>query len=236
MSTAYDTLEARFSQLHALEGASAILHWDAAVTLPTGAADTRAEQLAALAETTHQLLTAPDMAELLARAESDAASLNDWQQANLHEMQRRHLHASAVESTLVTALSKAGSACEHFWRAARQENDFAGFAKHFAPVLELVREMATAKADALRLSPYDALLDYYDPGLRQADIDPVFGRLAEFLPGFTTQAMEHQAAQPTPIAPTVRSATTITLVLLLMIPRPALWHSAGDPLSLCRNR
>src|SRR5712692_6142031 len=101
--TAYPELEARFRHLGAVEEAIAVLHWDAAAMMPPGGAAARAEQLAALRRIAHGLLRAPEMADLLAGAEVDAASLEPWQRANLREMRRRVRHASAVPGDLVEA-------------------------------------------------------------------------------------------------------------------------------------
>jgi len=56
--------------------------------MPEGAADGRSDQLATLKGIAHELLTAPDMGELLAQADQDMYELDDWQRANLREMRR----------------------------------------------------------------------------------------------------------------------------------------------------
>ena len=68
--TAYRQLEARFRRLGAIEEAISVLHWDAAAMMPTGGAAARAEQLATLRGVAHQHLTAPEIGDLLAEAES----------------------------------------------------------------------------------------------------------------------------------------------------------------------
>ena len=55
----YRELEKIFHRLSALGDAEGILHWDMSVIMPSGGADARAEQLAALKLTIHELLTAP---------------------------------------------------------------------------------------------------------------------------------------------------------------------------------
>ena len=67
---AYRELEKTFRRIGALGDAEGILHWDMSVIMPSGGADARAEQLAALKLTTHELLTAPRMADLLDQAEA----------------------------------------------------------------------------------------------------------------------------------------------------------------------
>jgi carboxypeptidase Taq len=107
----------------------------------------------------------------------------------------------AVPSDLVEALSVAGSRCEMAWRAARKASDFAQVLPLAEDLLKLTRERAHALAATLGLSPYDALLDGYEPGGRAADIDPVFADLAAFLPGFITEARERTAARGHAVRP-----------------------------------
>ncbi|HEU5048622.1 MAG TPA: carboxypeptidase M32 [Rickettsiales bacterium] len=195
----YASLESIFTRWNALNNAASILHWDNATMMPSGAGDMRGEQLAVLAELAHETITQPVLGELFAGAEAQAGSLDEWQQANLREMKRVWRHATALPVELVSAMTKACHESELFWRTARKENNFKDFAPHQAKVLELVRESAQAKAAVLGLSPYDALLDQYDPGTRSTTIDTVFKDLAVFLPEFIQQVRERQASEVAPI-------------------------------------
>lgn len=194
MSDAYSQLEARFARLGALGEAAGMLHWDMATVMPEGGMAARARQLAALKTTTHGLMCDPRVADWL--KEADGASLDGWQAANLTEMRRRHGHATAVDEDLVEALSLACSQCESVWRTARPKADFAAVLPALTEVLNLTRQAAQAKSEALGLSLYDSLLDEYEPDGRSADIDAVFADLAAFLPDFTDAVIAAQASQP----------------------------------------
>jgi carboxypeptidase Taq len=194
--SAYHDLEARFRRLGVLGGVEQVLHWDRAVMMPPGGATARSDQLAELSLLEHDLMTAPEIGDLLAAASAAAADLSPWQHANLDEMQRVWRHATAVPGDLVTALSHANSACEMIWREARGRNDFAAVVPALETVLTLVREKAQAKAAALDLSLYDALLDAYDPGMRQAEIDRIFDELRGFLPDLIGRVIDRQADGP----------------------------------------
>src|SRR5204863_139869 len=199
--TAYTDLETRFGRLGAVEEAIAVLHWDAAAMMPPGGAAARSEQLATLRGIAHQLLTAPEIADLLDAAEREAAALGPWQRANLREMRRSWRYAAAVPADLVEAMSRACSESETVWRTARPADDFAMALPGLERVLALTREVAAAKADALGVIPYDALLDQYEPGLATETIDGLFGEIERFLPGLLDQALAYQksrSARPDP--------------------------------------
>ena len=196
MTTAYRQLEQRFRRLGAIEQAISVLHWDTAAIMPDGGAVARAEQLATLRLIAHQHLVAPEIDGLLAEAEAAADDLGQWQRANLREMRRRWRHATAVPAVLIEAESRACSECEAVWRKGRLENDFAAVLPGLERILRIEREIASVKAGLLGTSPYEALLDQYEPGASVAEIDRLFGEIAGFLPDLIEGALIRQAALP----------------------------------------
>ena len=198
-SNAYRQLEQRFARMGAIAEATGMLHWDMAAVMPEGGHESRAEQLATLNVIGHEMLTAPEMSDLLELA--GEAGLDDWQRANLHEMKRIHGHATALRPDLVEALTRARAACEKTWRAARPAGDFALVLPQLQALLDLTRESAQAKAAKLGLSPYDALMDEYEPGARAVDITPVFDDYAAFLPEFLGKVLERQKQLGPAMAP-----------------------------------
>src|SRR6185312_5957571 len=200
MMLAYRTLEQRFARRSAVTDAIGILNWDKETMMPLGAAEGRSEQLATLEVLAHEMLTAPEIGDLLSEAEQQTGELEDWQRGNLAEMRRLHIHATAVPANLVERSSKAATRCEIAWRKARAESDFAGLLPLLSEVVLCERETGQAKGEALGLAPYDALMDGYDPGARQADIDPLFAELRDALPVLIEAAVRRQSRNP-PLPP-----------------------------------
>ncbi|MGH6893434.1 MAG: carboxypeptidase M32 [Dongiaceae bacterium] len=199
--SAYSRLEQRFRRLSALQEAAGVLHWDMSTVMPDGGRSARSEQLATLGVVCHELLTAPETGDLLSEAAGERGSLTDWQRANLAEMRRAHTHATALDSDLVEAMSRAATACEAVWREARPKGDFALVYPLLSEVLNLSRQAAAAKAEKLGCSPYEALMDQYEPGAREGDIDRVFADYGAFLPDFLPRVLEHQARRGRPVQP-----------------------------------
>ena len=190
--SAYRELEKRFRRMGALGQAASVLQWDRSVLMPPGGAQARTEQLSALRLVVHEMKTDPRLAELLDQAEQ--ADLDDpWQKANLREMRRSWIHANAVDARLVEKMIRACASCELAWRDARPADDFAGVAPLLGEVLALTREAAAAKAELLDCSPYDALLDQYEPGGRMDSIEALFSDLEAFLPDVLDRALSVQA-------------------------------------------
>ena len=192
--TAYEQLCGHFSKLANLNGAAAVLHWDAAAMMPTGGAGARAEQLATLSLLGHEMLCAGEIGDLLEQAEN--TDLDPWETANLREMARKRRHATALPGDLVTAMSHAGSACEMAWRTAREADDFSALRPYLEEVVSLTIEAAAAKGAAFGCAPYDALLSQYEPGLQGSDIDRHFDTLAYFLPDLLDRVLDRQTVPP----------------------------------------
>lgn len=196
---AYATLHARFAELGALAEAGAILSWDQAVIMPPSGAAARGEQFAALAAVTHRAATDPAIPDLLARAEAE--TLPQPHAANLRLMRRAHTRSVAVPEALVAARARAQTACETAWREARRTSDFPAVAPRLAEVVRLTREAAGHLGAATGLSPYDALMDTFQPGLRTARVAPIFAELEVFLPPLIDATLDRQAALPAPLQP-----------------------------------
>ena len=191
---AYDALAADCLRLHRLEHLQALAQWDRAALMPPRGNEARAAALAELAALLQGLQADPARGERIALARGEP--LADAQRANLREIERDWRQASALPAALVQRREQVTARCEHAWRTQRAANDWAGFVVGWREVLAIVREEAARLSDAFGLAPYDALMDRFEPGMRSAVVDRLFGDLWQWLPGLIAQARERQAAQP----------------------------------------
>ncbi len=199
MNAAYDRLRRRFERIATIGEARGVLSWDAAAMMPSGGGAARGDQLAVLSGLAHAQLTAPEAAADLAEAE--LPDDDPWHARNLALMRHAHARATAVPAALVEAESRACSACEQVWREARPASDFAAVRERLAEVVRLVREHAAALSAALSLSPYDALMDGFQPGIGAAHVAPVFAAHTAWLAEALPRAEALQAGRPAPVRP-----------------------------------
>ena len=195
--TAYDRLTDRFARIATIGECASMLGWDAAAVMPAGGGPARGDQLAVLAGLAHGQLTARETGDDLAAAAAD----DPWGAANLSLMRHAYIRATALPADLVEAQARANSACEKVWRDARKASDFAQVRPHLEEVVRLTRLGADALAPALGLSPYDALMDGNQRGVRAADVAPVFAAYETFLAKALPEVEARQARQPAPIRP-----------------------------------
>jgi len=192
VNSAYQALEQTYQRLHRFEHLQSIVWWDQASNMPPAGNPARGAALAELAALLHRMRTDATLGERISAAAAEP--LSALERANLREIRRDWLNATALPESLVERHTLAVSRCEHAWRTQRPANDWAGFLDNFRPVLEIAREQAVRLADVSGLAPYDALMDQYEPGMTGATLDGLFGDLRSWLPDLIQAARTRQAA------------------------------------------
>lgn len=175
---------------------SNLLEWDQETYMPHGAIEFRSSQNGLVTAHAHKLRTGSKYTKLLSAlinletGEILDSALSQPQKTALRAWRRDYLIASKLPNSFVknfvTATTKACTA----WSAAKQESNF----KKFAPHLEKIVKLNQKKAAYLgfKESPYDALLDLYEPESTADHLTPLFERLKT---GLKT-LLQHIAAKP----------------------------------------
>jgi len=174
---ALDALLAHHRKIDAMEGVLGLLAWDQETQMPPKGAAQRAEQRGAVAGALHALRTDPRIGDWLADAEAGGHPAPV--RADLAEARRGWERAAKAPEALAVALARETSAAHVIWAAAKAAGDPAAFVPALGGVLTLRREEAAAVAEGTDLSPYDALLQDYEPGARAEALAPMFARLRE---------------------------------------------------------
>ena len=187
-------LETVFRRLHHLAHLGSIASWDQASMMPAKGNEARAAAMAELDVLLHQTLTERSLGVLLDAAER--LPLAPEQAASVREMRRQWRQANQLPEDLVQAQSLAASRCEHAWRTQRRANDWQGFLDNFREVVTLARREAQLRAEATGATPYEALMDKFEPGMREAQLQAVFGAVKTWLPGLIDAVVRKQSAEP----------------------------------------
>jgi carboxypeptidase Taq len=214
----YAELTRVYTRLYRYFHLSSIVGWDRNAMMPPKGNEARAAAEAELSALIHRTRTDPQLKGWLDAAAREP--LDDVARANLREIGRDWRDANALPESLVEAKTLAGAQCEHAWRSQRPANDWKGFLGNFREVVKLARQEAQLLADDTGLSRYDALMDRFEPGVRAADIDRIFGDVKTWLPDLINRAQAKQATEkviapsgPFPVA--AQRALNIEVMTLL---------------------
>lgn len=191
--TAYQAVVATFTRIYRYEHLGSLASWDQAAMMPSKGNDARGSAMAELGVLIHNTLTDPALADLIKAAALE--DLSSAEQASLREIKRQWEQANLLPASLVEAKTLVGSHCSHEWRTQRSNNDWQGFLANFREVVRLSREEAQLLAKETGLSPYESLLNKYEPGMTCAELDRIFGDVKSWLPGLIRQAMEKQGTE-----------------------------------------
>ncbi|GJL63511.1 MAG: carboxypeptidase M32 [Nitrospirales bacterium] len=179
-----DSLKAKLRTIRHLKNASAVLSWDQETYMPSGGGPARAEQIATLQTLAHEAFTSPETEQLLGDwidiptgqfLEKTRTSLAESSQALIRETWRDFNHARKLPSAFVNRLERECSLAQQVWAEARKKNDFSLFLPNLRTVVTL--KLEETQYLGYSASPYDALLDEFEPGSTVGTLKPLLATL-----------------------------------------------------------
>lgn len=179
-----EPLTTKLLEIQRINSAASVLSWDQETYMPAGGGEARAEQIAVLQGIAHQKLVSTDVQSLLsqwvdpATGQAPDQGNETWDEPSrslLREAWRDFSRAKKLPSEFVIKLSRECSLAQQVWAEARTKNNFPLFLPNLRTVLQLKRE--EAQYLGYQGSPYNALLDVYEPGATIANLEPVFAAL-----------------------------------------------------------
>ena len=188
--SSYSRVAEVYSKINSLNSISRVLSWDTSTMMPEGSTKYRAEDIAVLERIANKMLSSKKLGELL--EEVSESECNQWEKANINLIKHYRDSVLAVDPDLNEKLTKASIDCEHKWRVARKNNSFKSILSDFSNLVDMVKEVAKARSDYFGVGQYDALLDIYDRGRKEAEIDPIVASMKTFLPEFVQKVLDKQ--------------------------------------------
>ncbi|MFB6226314.1 MAG: carboxypeptidase M32 [Candidatus Paceibacteria bacterium] len=177
-------LKSKLSELAYLNSANTLLHWDQEVHMPDSAVDARSKASSNLSKLIHQKFTSEEFEQLVQEAKQalDQGELSDEEEAIVREVSREFKREQKLSSEFVEQLTEVTSQAQEAWKQAKQEQDFSIFQPHLEKIIKLKRK----EADLVGYedSPYDALLDTFEPYMITSELESVFSELKDFLVPF----------------------------------------------------
>ncbi|TWT88790.1 Thermostable carboxypeptidase 1 [Pseudobythopirellula maris] len=196
---AYEKLCEHARQTAVLATALNVLEWDERTQMPRAAGPYRAEQSAYLAGLIHERETDPARGDWL--AELVESPLADDPHGDtgcvIRQLKRRFDKKTKLPQKLVEELTRTSSVGQTAWEKAREADDYS----LFLPLLEKTIDLKRQEAEAIGYddSPYDALLDDYEPGETTANVARVLAGLRDRLAPLVAQIAASDRAAPSEI-------------------------------------
>jgi carboxypeptidase Taq len=180
----YKKLLTRTKDLIVLSAAQSIIQWDMETMMPPKAVEQRSQQLALLSRISHKMSTAPEIGKLLNAILTSPQhdTLDEVEKRNVHLIKKNYDEQKALPEKLVSEIAEQQAITVNTWKKAKKAKNFSplkpeleklvALNKQAAQILMQVKETAT---------PYDALLDSYEPKMTSDAIAATFSHLRQGL-------------------------------------------------------
>ncbi len=195
-TVAYDLIRERLTELAHLNSCLALLQWDQEVFMPPKASEARAKTISYLSVLAHEKILSLDQGKYLTKLARQEKNKKDPQESVIiREAWRTYDRERKLPKAFVQELSTLCSTAQVSWAQARKKSDFS----LFQPLLKRMVELKRQEAEYIGYqdSPYDALLDLYEPGLTSKQVTVLFNELRDFLKPFVKVLLASSETPPT---------------------------------------
>src|SRR3989344_4663379 len=190
MKKEIEELKKRLHEISHLGSISALAAWDQEVNMPPKGTDARAVSISYLSAALHNKFIAIDSNRLLTKLNKALLSgkIKGSDAVTISETWRTYNREKKLPEKFVKELSETCSKAQSVWAKARKDNDF----KLFLPWLRKIVNLKKQEAEYIgyKESPYDALLDAFEPGMTAREVGEIFEGFKIFLIPFLKSIRE----------------------------------------------
>jgi len=190
MDAAYKELLSKTKDIIVLQTAEGIIHWDMETYMPPNAVEQRSQQLALLSRVHHKLATEPEIGKLLNTIQKspEYQTLGQVERRNIYLIQKSYLEQTALPEKLVSELAKQEALTVNTWKKAKAQKNFNLFKADLQKLLDLSKQAAEILMKVKETkTPYEALIDNFEPKMTAPTITRTFNQLLEGLKPLITK-------------------------------------------------
>jgi carboxypeptidase Taq len=169
-----------------LESALALLQWDQRTYLPRKGHPVRSEVIGKLSKMAFELSIADELGEYLDKLEGQQG-LTEIERASVRVVGKAYRRSKAIPPEFYERFAIAASQAESAWEEAKDKSDFSIFQPHLEKMVDFARRFA--EYYGYEESPYDALIEEYEPGMTSRElrsvIEPLRRELVPFIKRLT---------------------------------------------------
>lgn len=168
--------------IEVLDSSIGIVNWDLETYMPPSGIQLRSEQLSLLDRLSHEMISSPQIGDLLNEVRKSLDAMSEVQRRNIHLLQRDHDIATRIPAELVGRLSKQKAIATDIWKKAKTAKDWKMFEPELKKLVELSREREEIAMEVKGIdSLYDSMLDDFERGLSADVVSKVFRQLRDRL-------------------------------------------------------
>lgn len=172
MKNKYNNFVKTLQKLADVEFTIGVMSWDKEVNLPKQGANFRSQQIATLSGIAHEIFTDEKFGQELQELAAASTQLDEKAAKNVANTLHDYQRVKKFNKEFVIKRSHAVSKGYHSWLKAREANDFDVLKPALADLIDIKKE--EAEILGYEKHPYDALMEYYEPGCRVAQLDILF--------------------------------------------------------------
>ncbi|MGB9740399.1 MAG: carboxypeptidase M32 [Candidatus Bathyarchaeia archaeon] len=184
LESSYKKLMEKVKNLLIFRSAESIIHWDMETMMPPKAIGIRSQQLALLSTIEHKMSTDPEIGRLLEEIMRNPhyEMLSEVQKRNVYLVKKQYDEQTRLPEELVAAIAKQRAITTDIWKKAKIAKNFAVFKPELEKLLELEKKAAEILMEVKKTkTPYDALIDIFEPKMTTETITRIFSELREGL-------------------------------------------------------
>jgi len=196
--SSYKKLMEKVKHLIILQSAEAIVHWDMETMMPPKAIKLRSQQLALLSRIEHKMNTDPEIGTLLEGIMRHPGydKLDYVQKRNVYLIKKQYDEQTKLPEELVAEIARQEAITVDVWKKAKAAKNFSMFRPELEKLVELKKKAAEILMEVKETAtPYDALIDIFEPKMTAKDITKVFDELRE---GLTSLLKKCEASSKQP--------------------------------------
>lgn len=182
--SSYKKLLEKAKNVVTLSSAVANLHWDMETMMPPKGIKLRSLQLAILSKIEHQMSTDPEIGRLLEETINHPAynNLGYVHKRNLYLIKKNYVEQTNLPEELVVETSKQKAITIDTWKKAKASRNFNKFKPELEKLFDLKRQAAEILMKVKETAtPYDALIDIFEPKMTSNVISTIFKELRKGL-------------------------------------------------------
>ncbi|MFA5365062.1 MAG: carboxypeptidase M32 [Candidatus Bathyarchaeia archaeon] len=198
LMSSYKKLMTKTKDIAVFGTAASVLHWDMETMMPPKAINMRSQQLAMLSKIGHQMSTDPEIGRLLDAIlkHPDYSNFEVVQKRNIYLIKKNYDEQTKLPEQLVVETSKQNAITIDTWKKAKAKKDFSKFKPELEKLFNLRKQAAHILMEVKETkTPYDALIDIFEPKMTAPEITKIFNELQHGLTALI-QKCENSTKKP----------------------------------------